>query len=593
MDDDEDVRFPLRRFLHGRGFEVQEAAGWRRRSTRSERARPTRRSSTSRSPTATASSCCAASRRSIPLPVIILTGHGTIDLAVQADQGGRRAVLHQAGGAARAARWSSNAPSTTAATRQVVAGRRSSQAAPGGRSLPGREPAPSGDWPSRPRAWPSSTLPVLIQGETGTGKGVLARWLHDHGPRADEPFVDLNCAGLSRELLESELFGHEKGAFTGAVAAKPGLLEMAHRGTLFLDEIGDVDLAVQAKLLKVVEELRFRRLGDVRDRQVDVRLLAATHRDLAAPGPGAEVPRGPALPHQRGAARGAAAARARARRASCWPATSSTASRSEVGRPGLRLSAGGGARRGRPSLAGQRAPAPQRRGAGRAAERRAARSSADDVLRDGPAAAGDGRDARWSACARWSGATSRRCCAPAGSGAPGGRGARPLAQRALREDQEARPRRAPGLTGVRNPGPGSWTAVVPTPPPGGRRARKSHDTRTLHPRARLATRCTCDRRDDTAVTPTSPRTVPRAHPAFSSSTTSPRSSLPDGRATSAASGDRVDMATEAEEADALASSPPLRPRHPRPAAHPVRRPTASTVLREIRKRDHWTSVVIL
>jgi len=125
-----------------------------------------------------------------------------------------------------------------------------------------------------------SPLPLLIRGETGTGKGVLARWIHQNGPRADEPFVDLNCAGLSRELLESELFGHEKGAFTGAVAAKQGLLEIAHRGTLFLDEIGDVDLQVQAKLLKVVEDLRFRRLGDVRDRQVDVRLVAATHQDL-------------------------------------------------------------------------------------------------------------------------------------------------------------------------------------------------------------------------------------------------------------------------------------------------------------------------
>ena len=88
----------------------------------------------------------------------------------------------------------------------------------------------------------SSSIPVLIQGETGTGKGVLARWLHRQGPRADDPFVDLNCAGLPRELLESELFGHEKGAFTGAVAAKPGLLEMAHKGTAFLDEIGDVEL---------------------------------------------------------------------------------------------------------------------------------------------------------------------------------------------------------------------------------------------------------------------------------------------------------------------------------------------------------------
>jgi DNA-binding NtrC family response regulator len=122
--------------------------------------------------------------------------------------------------------------------------------------------------------------PVLLQGETGSGKGVLARWLHLNGPRGDEPFMDLNCAGLSREFLETELFGHERGAFTGAVEAKQGLLEVADHGTLFLDEIGDVDLQVQPKLLKVLEEQRFRRLGEVRDRQVDVRLVAATHHDL-------------------------------------------------------------------------------------------------------------------------------------------------------------------------------------------------------------------------------------------------------------------------------------------------------------------------
>lgn len=122
--------------------------------------------------------------------------------------------------------------------------------------------------------------PVLILGETGSGKGVLARWLHDNSSRAEEAFVDLNCAGLSRELLETELFGHEKGAFTSATASKQGLFEVAHRGTIFLDEIGDVDLQIQPKLLKVLEDKRFRRVGDVRDRQVDVRLIAATHQDI-------------------------------------------------------------------------------------------------------------------------------------------------------------------------------------------------------------------------------------------------------------------------------------------------------------------------
>jgi DNA-binding NtrC family response regulator len=122
--------------------------------------------------------------------------------------------------------------------------------------------------------------PVLIQGETGSGKGVLARWLHARGPRRAEAFVDLNCASLSRELLESELFGHEAGAFTGATKRKLGLLEVAHRGTAFLDEIGDMDAAIQPRLLKVIEERRLRRVGDIRDQLIDVALIAATHQDL-------------------------------------------------------------------------------------------------------------------------------------------------------------------------------------------------------------------------------------------------------------------------------------------------------------------------
>lgn len=125
-----------------------------------------------------------------------------------------------------------------------------------------------------------SELSVLILGETGSGKGMLARWLHDNSPRSQEAYIELNCAGLSHDLLESELFGHEKGAFTGATNPKTGLVELAHRGTMFLDEIGDMSLAVQPKLLKVLEDHRFRRLGDVRERTVDVRFIAATHQDL-------------------------------------------------------------------------------------------------------------------------------------------------------------------------------------------------------------------------------------------------------------------------------------------------------------------------
>jgi DNA-binding NtrC family response regulator len=126
----------------------------------------------------------------------------------------------------------------------------------------------------------TSESPLFLQGETGSGKGVLANWIHNHGTRAGESFHDLNCAGLSRELLESELFGHRRGSFTGAVENKLGLFEAANHGTLFLDEIGDIDLHVQSKLLKAVEERRFRRLGEVRERMVDVRLISATRCNL-------------------------------------------------------------------------------------------------------------------------------------------------------------------------------------------------------------------------------------------------------------------------------------------------------------------------
>jgi DNA-binding NtrC family response regulator len=122
--------------------------------------------------------------------------------------------------------------------------------------------------------------PILIQGETGTGKSELARWLHRHSSRAAEPLLELNCGGFTKEFLETELFGHEKGAFTGAVSSKVGLLEAAHRGTIFLDEIGDMDLQIQPKLLKALEEKRFRRLGEVQDRKVDFRLITATHQNL-------------------------------------------------------------------------------------------------------------------------------------------------------------------------------------------------------------------------------------------------------------------------------------------------------------------------
>ena len=279
VDDEEAVRFPIRRFLTASGYDVEEAASVEEGLAACRRALPDAALVDFSLPDGDGLDLMRRLKAlDAALPVVLLTGHGTIDLAVKAMQEGAEQFFTKP----------VELPTLRVVLERVLENRRVRQASLAGQSAKARSAVDPflGDSPAIERLADqaarvaAAAIPVLIQGETGSGKGVLARWIHDNGPRADEALVDLNCAGLARELVESELFGHEKGAFTGATAAKQGLLELAHRGTLFLDEIGDVDLQVQAKLLKVIEDMRFRRLGDVRDRQVDVRLIAATHRDL-------------------------------------------------------------------------------------------------------------------------------------------------------------------------------------------------------------------------------------------------------------------------------------------------------------------------
>ncbi|HEU4951192.1 MAG TPA: sigma-54 dependent transcriptional regulator [Holophagaceae bacterium] len=211
------------------------------------------------------------------VPVVMLTAHGSIELAVKAIQRGMDQFLVKP----------VDLPSLGAVLERVMEdhrARRRQMAREGGQR---RELNPFLGMSAAIRALEAECRraaeaegAVLLLGETGTGKSELARWIHRHGPRAAEPLVELNCAGFRPEFLESELFGYEKGAFTGAAGPKPGLLEVANRGMVFLDELGDMDLAIQPKLLKVLEERRFRRLGGLSDRSVDVRLIAATHQDL-------------------------------------------------------------------------------------------------------------------------------------------------------------------------------------------------------------------------------------------------------------------------------------------------------------------------
>ena len=279
VDDEPGIRFGVRDFLEAEGLEVEEADSSAAAEKGVREGHPDAVVLDHMLPDGTALELLPRIREIDPtVPVIVLTGHATIDLAVRAVKEGADQFLAKP----------VELPALLVMIRRLLESQREKRRQAAGRARQAREAVDpfSGASPAirrlaeDARKVAASSSPVLIEGETGSGKGVLARWLHRNGPRADEPFVDMNCAGLSREFLETELFGHEKGAYTGAVNTKQGLLEVAHRGVVFLDEIGDLDPQVQPKLLKVLEEKRFRRLGDVRDRQVDVQLVAASHQSL-------------------------------------------------------------------------------------------------------------------------------------------------------------------------------------------------------------------------------------------------------------------------------------------------------------------------
>ena len=208
-------------------------------------------------------------------------------------------------------------------------------------------------------------ISVLITGETGTGKELIARELHNRSPRAKGPFISINCGAIPENLLESELFGHVRGAFTGAVANKTGRFQAANKGTLFLDEIGEMPLQLQVKILRALQERVVHAGRRHQRRAVDIRVIAATNRELEAEIKGGPLPRGPLLPAQRGAPAPAAAARARRRHRGARPLPAEPL-RARVRQQGARVFPQRHRRRQAPPLAGQhpRAREPHQEGGG-------------------------------------------------------------------------------------------------------------------------------------------------------------------------------------------------------------------------------------
>ena len=223
----------------------------------------------------------AAKELDIEIPVIVMTAYGSIEDAVSAMKEGALDFLAKPVDPDHLQLMVSRAIEQRRLLTENMLLKEELAIRRGAPLIVGEDPSLRRVLASLQRAAATDTT-VLIEGESGTGKELFARTLHALSHRSDEPFVAINCAAIPETLLESELFGHEKGAFTGAVARKPGKFELAHRGTLFLDEIGDLPLSLQAKILRALEERRFERLGGTASIQVDVRLVAATNRGLKA-----------------------------------------------------------------------------------------------------------------------------------------------------------------------------------------------------------------------------------------------------------------------------------------------------------------------
>ncbi|MEW6269010.1 MAG: sigma-54 dependent transcriptional regulator [Thermodesulfobacteriota bacterium] len=277
VDDESGMRLGLTEVLERTGYAVTAVEGGARALDALERERHALLISDMRMPGMSGLELLRAARARHPeLPALVMTAYGTVEDAVAAMKAGAREfltkpfspqdVLHLVRGILHEPVADAGAPADTSAFERCIVSRSPAMA----RVLQVAE------------AVAASRATVLIAGESGTGKELLARHVHASGPRRGQPFVAVNCAALPRELLESELFGHERGSFTGAVGRKLGKFELAHRGTILLDEVSEMEPLLQAKLLRVLQEHEVDRVGGSRPIPIDARVIATTNRDLRA-----------------------------------------------------------------------------------------------------------------------------------------------------------------------------------------------------------------------------------------------------------------------------------------------------------------------
>jgi DNA-binding NtrC family response regulator len=280
VEDKESLRAMLRQTLEARGHSVDESGDAYDARRRLQASRYTAVLTDIRLPAGSGFEVLQAAREADPQsPVIMMTAFGTVEDAVRAMKEGATDFLMKPVDTDHLLLLLERAVDRRRLQTEYVLMKEEYQRRFGLPRVMGEDPALKETMLAVQRA-AGTDATVLLLGESGTGKELLARALHQLSPRAKSPFVAINCAAIPEALLENELFGHEKGAFTGASARKVGRAEVAHRGTLFLDEIGDMPLSLQAKILRLVQEKQFERVGGVQTLSVDVRLVAATNQDL-------------------------------------------------------------------------------------------------------------------------------------------------------------------------------------------------------------------------------------------------------------------------------------------------------------------------